>query len=77
MQVRGFLAFFSQLLVTGHAFDKCTACSAAVVREYRQRGPDFLLQVSPPRPPPRTGPPGRLPSTGPPRLLRSAPRRVA
>ncbi|GAQ88871.1 ubiquitin activating E1 enzyme-like protein [Klebsormidium nitens] len=44
-QVRGFLAFFSQLLVTGHAFDKCTACSAAVVREYHHRGPDFLLQA--------------------------------
>jgi hypothetical protein len=45
LQLRGFLAFFSQLLVTGNAFDKCTACSEAVVREYRQRGAAFLMQV--------------------------------
>jgi hypothetical protein len=45
LQLRGFLAFFSQMLVTGNAFDKCTACSEAVVREYRQRGAAFLMQV--------------------------------
>lgn len=29
-QVRGFIAHYAQLVVTGHAFDKCTACSATV-----------------------------------------------
>lgn len=29
-QVRGFVAHFAQLVVMGHAFDKCTACSATV-----------------------------------------------
>lgn len=29
-QVRGFIAHYAQLVVTGHAFDKCTACSPTV-----------------------------------------------
>lgn len=29
-QVRGFIAHYAQLTVTGHAFDKCTACSPTV-----------------------------------------------
>eukprot|EP00271_Cylindrocystis_brebissonii_P016871 TRINITY_DN4158_c0_g1_i1.p1 TRINITY_DN4158_c0_g1~~TRINITY_DN4158_c0_g1_i1.p1 ORF type:complete len:220 (-),score=52.39 TRINITY_DN4158_c0_g1_i1:500-1159(-) len=44
-QVRGFMSYFAQLVVTGLAFDKCTACSAKVVDEYRSRGEAFLLQV--------------------------------
>jgi len=44
-QVRGFIAHYAQLVVTGHAFDKCTACSSTVVREFRERGSDFVLEV--------------------------------
>jgi ubiquitin-like modifier-activating enzyme ATG7 len=44
-QVRGFIAHYAQLVVTGHAFDKCTACSATVVKEYRERGMEFVLEV--------------------------------
>lgn len=29
-QIRGFLTHFTNLLVTGQAFDKCTACSTKV-----------------------------------------------
>ncbi|KAJ7558577.1 hypothetical protein O6H91_04G046800 [Diphasiastrum complanatum] len=44
-QIRGFLAHFAQLMVVGHAFNKCTACSATVVQEYRLQGVDFILKV--------------------------------
>lgn len=44
-QIRGFVANFSQLVITGNAFNKCTACSAHIVAEYRQRGFDFLRQA--------------------------------
>ena len=30
-QIRGFLAQFNNMLITGQAYDKCTACSATVV----------------------------------------------
>lgn len=44
-QIRGFAANFSQLLITGAAFSKCTACSLHVVAEYQRSGFDFLMQV--------------------------------
>ncbi|KAG0623166.1 hypothetical protein M758_3G153100 [Ceratodon purpureus] len=44
-QVRGFIAHYGQLVVTGQAFDKCTACSSTVVNEFRERGSDFVLEV--------------------------------
>ncbi|CAM6122251.1 unnamed protein product [Calypogeia fissa] len=44
-QVRGFVAHFSQLVVVGSAFDKCTACSSTVVHEFQQHGMEFVLQV--------------------------------
>ncbi|TPX43321.1 hypothetical protein SeLEV6574_g05134 [Synchytrium endobioticum] len=44
-QIRGFLSHFSNLLVTGHAYDKCTACSDVVLDEYRKRGFDFVRVV--------------------------------
>eukprot|EP00250_Pteridium_aquilinum_P019021 c24256_g1_i2 orf=892-2370(+) len=44
-QIRGFAANFSQLVITGTAFSKCTACSPHVVAEYRRSGFDFLMQA--------------------------------
>jgi ubiquitin-like modifier-activating enzyme ATG7 len=44
-QVRGFVAHFAQLVVMGHAFNKCTACSSIVVMEFRERGMEFVLEV--------------------------------
>ena len=43
--IRGQLGGFSQVCLTGQAFRQCTACSPAVVEQYRQRGADFVLQV--------------------------------
>ena len=55
-QIRGFLTHFSNLLVTGHAFDKCTACSSRVsllnclltrqiIQAYQKEGHSFLLKA--------------------------------
>ncbi len=44
-QIRGFLAGFSNMLIVGQAYDRCTACSARVVREYRARGHEMLLRA--------------------------------
>ncbi|KAJ3013358.1 Autophagy protein 7 [Thoreauomyces humboldtii] len=43
-QIRGFLTHFTNLLVTGHAYDRCTACSERVLGAYRKGGTDFLLK---------------------------------
>ncbi|KAL6076176.1 Autophagy protein 7 [Balamuthia mandrillaris] len=44
-QIRGFLSHFSQLLIVGHAYDKCTACSSKVLKEYKEHGFEFLLKA--------------------------------
>ena len=44
-QLRGMLGQFEQLKVVGHAYDKCTACSAHVVDAYHEAGTDFILKA--------------------------------
>ncbi|KAH9309940.1 hypothetical protein KI387_037851 [Taxus chinensis] len=44
-QIRGDIAKFSQMIIKGRAFNRCTACSERVVSEYRERGVDFVLQA--------------------------------
>ncbi|CAI0557908.1 unnamed protein product [Linum tenue] len=44
-QIRGYLFDFSQMKLVGRSFDRCTACSLTVVKEYRERGLEFLLQA--------------------------------
>lgn len=44
-QIRGFLASFNNMLVVGDAYDRCTACSATVVEDYKKRGHEMLLQA--------------------------------
>ncbi|KAJ6842150.1 ubiquitin-like modifier-activating enzyme atg7 [Iris pallida] len=44
-QIRGSLPNFSQLTLLGYSSSSCTACSSAVVSEYRQRGMEFVLQA--------------------------------
>lgn len=44
-QIRGFLGRFQSMLITGQAYDKCTACSQTVVGEYEKRGFEFLKQA--------------------------------
>ncbi|CAL1388331.1 unnamed protein product [Linum trigynum] len=44
-QIRGYLFHFSQMNIVGCSFDRCTACCPTVVKEYRERGMEFLLQA--------------------------------
>jgi ubiquitin-like modifier-activating enzyme ATG7 len=44
-QLRGFLAQFRTLLVTGAAYDRCTGCSETVLRAYEGGGFGMLLRA--------------------------------
>ncbi|KAJ1974997.1 Autophagy protein 7 [Dimargaris verticillata] len=44
-QIRGFLTGFQQQLITGEAYDKCTACSTKVLDLYASEGYEFLWKV--------------------------------
>lgn len=44
-QVRGFLSMFKSEPMVGHAYDKCTACSAVVHEKYREGGFEFMRQA--------------------------------
>jgi len=43
--IRGFITHFSNVLVTGVPYDKCTACSDIVVKEYKEKDLEFLFKV--------------------------------
>ncbi|KAH6590380.1 hypothetical protein BASA50_009355 [Batrachochytrium salamandrivorans] len=43
-QIRGYLGQFSNVLVAGHAYDKCPACSKVILEEYKKMGHTFLLK---------------------------------
>lgn len=44
-QIRGFLSSYSTTLVTGAAFDRCTACSSRVVDAYLKEGWEMLRRA--------------------------------
>jgi ubiquitin-like modifier-activating enzyme ATG7 len=44
-QIRGFLGQFNNLLLVGSAYDKCTACSIPILKEYASKGHDFILEA--------------------------------
>ncbi|KAL9938113.1 hypothetical protein V8E36_002736 [Tilletia maclaganii] len=44
-QIRGFLSTFSSMLIVGPAYDRCTACSGAIVEAYRQGGDEMLFSA--------------------------------
>ncbi|KAJ3190113.1 Autophagy protein 7 [Gaertneriomyces sp. JEL0708] len=44
-QIRGFLTHFNNLLVVGQSYDKCTACSAKILKLYEEEGMDFVAKV--------------------------------
>jgi len=44
-QLRGFLTHFATLPLIGHAYPKCTACSAIILEEFNKRGIEFLLEA--------------------------------
>ena len=43
--IRGFMTHYNNVLVTGLAYDKCTACSSKVLDQFKLRNFDFLLDV--------------------------------
>ncbi|KAF9439057.1 Autophagy protein 7 [Entomortierella beljakovae] len=44
-QIRGFLSRFKNLVISGQAYDRCTACSDAILEAYDQQGFEFLIRV--------------------------------
>ncbi|KAG1871833.1 hypothetical protein DFJ58DRAFT_762532 [Suillus subalutaceus] len=44
-QLRGFLAQFRNLPITGAAYDKCTGCSETVLKAYEEQGFNMLLKA--------------------------------
>jgi len=44
-QIRGYVTHFSNLIMKAPAFDRCPACSPVVVKEFSERGWDFILQA--------------------------------
>lgn len=44
-QIRGFQTHFSNLLISGQAYDKCTACSKLILDEYKENGLNFVLNA--------------------------------
>eukprot|EP00743_Colponemidia_sp_Colp-15_P005268 GILK01005667.1.p1 GENE.GILK01005667.1~~GILK01005667.1.p1 ORF type:complete len:681 (+),score=116.50 GILK01005667.1:36-2045(+) len=44
-QIRGGLGSFTNTLITGHAFNKCTACSDTVINKYKEDGFGLCLQA--------------------------------
>jgi len=44
-QLRGFLAQFRNMLITGAAYDRCPGCSETVLQAYEENGFDMLLQA--------------------------------
>ncbi|KAI8890848.1 E1-like protein-activating enzyme Gsa7p/Apg7p [Backusella circina FSU 941] len=44
-QIRGFLGQFSNMLIVGQAYDKCTACSEKITDNYDKEHLDFMKKV--------------------------------
>ena len=41
-QIRGFLSTFQNLVISGKSYDKCSACSPAIIEAYATHGWDFV-----------------------------------
>ncbi|KAJ1547707.1 Autophagy protein 7 [Nowakowskiella sp. JEL0078] len=44
-QIRGYQTHFTNLLVVGQSYDKCTACSPVILQNYKNEGFEFLFQA--------------------------------
>ncbi|KAK4047905.1 Autophagy protein 7 [Microbotryomycetes sp. JL201] len=44
-QIRGFLAQFNNLRITGQAYDRCTGCSEQIISAYEEQGMEMLLKA--------------------------------
>jgi ubiquitin-like modifier-activating enzyme ATG7 len=42
-QLRGYLADFNTLKITGQSYDRCTGCSQKIVMAYQEKGFEMLL----------------------------------
>jgi len=47
-QIRGFVANYSNMLIIGHAYDRCTACSPPVLKGYQVCLPRLFTFVAEP-----------------------------
>jgi ubiquitin-like modifier-activating enzyme ATG7 len=44
-QIRGYLASFKNMLISGPSYDCCSACSPKVVNEYKRKGWEFIKRA--------------------------------
>jgi ubiquitin-like modifier-activating enzyme ATG7 len=44
-QIRGFLATFQNMLISGQSYDCCSACSPKIVDEYKRLGWEFIKKA--------------------------------
>jgi ubiquitin-like modifier-activating enzyme ATG7 len=44
-QIRGFIASFNSVQLVGQAFPHCVACSAPVIEEFADEGPEVVFRV--------------------------------
>lgn len=44
-QIRGFLAGFRNMLISGQSYDCCSACSPKIVEAYRHNGWEFIKRA--------------------------------
>ena len=44
-QIRGFMATFQNLLISGQSYDCCSACSPKIVNEYKRSGWEFIKRA--------------------------------
>lgn len=43
--MRGFLSSFHNIMVKGPAYDCCSACSPAIIKEYKDKGWEFIKKA--------------------------------
>jgi ubiquitin-like modifier-activating enzyme ATG7 len=44
-QIRGYLATFKNMLISGQSYDCCSACSLKIVEEYKRNGWEFIKRA--------------------------------
>jgi ubiquitin-like modifier-activating enzyme ATG7 len=44
-QIRGFLATYQNIVISGQSYDRCSACSSNVVEAYKREGWDFVKRA--------------------------------
>jgi ubiquitin-like modifier-activating enzyme ATG7 len=44
-QIRGFIGTMETLIISGQAYDQCTACSSKIKYEYQKEGCEFIRKI--------------------------------